>query len=78
MKKIKVNANAKINLTLDVLGSTGNFHEIKSLVTSVDICDEITVRKRKDGRINANKKREERKQMSNDEMRAYLMRKFGR
>ncbi len=37
-----------------------------------------TDRERKEGRINANKKREEKKQMSNDEMRAFLMRKFGR
>ncbi len=37
-----------------------------------------TDRERKEGRINANKKREEKKQMSNEEMKAYLMRKFGR
>lgn len=51
MKKIKLKANAKINLTLDVLGVTGNFHDIKSLVTSIDVSDEITLKKRKDGRV---------------------------
>lgn len=51
MKKIKLNAKAKINLTLDVLGVTNNYHDIKSLVTSVDVFDRITVKKRRDGRI---------------------------
>ncbi len=44
----------------------------------IAVANQKTDRERKEGRINANKKREEKKQMSNDEMRAYLMRKFGR
>ena len=44
----------------------------------IAVINQKTDRERKEGRINANKKREEKKQMSNDEMRAFLMRKFGR
>ncbi len=44
----------------------------------IAVANQKTDKERKDGRINATKKREERKQMSNDEMRAYLMKKFGR
>ncbi len=51
MKKATVITNAKLNLTLDVLGINGNYHEIKSLVCSVSIGDKVTVRTRKDGRI---------------------------
>jgi len=51
MKKIKLKTLAKINLTLDVLGVTGNYHDIKSLVTSIDVSDEIILKKRKDGRV---------------------------
>lgn len=51
MKKIKLNANAKINLTLDVKGIHDGYHVIKSLVTSVTLSDEITLVKRKDYKI---------------------------
>ena len=51
MKKVKIKARAKINLTLDVLGVTGNYHDIKSLVTSIDLYDQIVIRKRKDTKI---------------------------
>ena len=51
MKKIKIKARAKINLTLDVVGVIGGYHEINSLVTSIDLSDQITLTKRKDKRI---------------------------
>ncbi len=51
MKKIKLKSYAKVNLTLDILGTNENFHTIKSLVCSVDICDEITLTKRKDKQV---------------------------
>ena len=44
----------------------------------IAVANQKTDKERKQGRINANKKREEKKQMSNEEMKAYLMRKFGR
>lgn len=51
MKKTTIRIPAKINLSLDVLGVTGNFHDIKSLVASIDVYDKITVQKRADKRI---------------------------
>lgn len=52
MKKTVVKAPAKINLTLDVLGSEGNFHKIKTLVSTIDVYDKITIKPRKDSHIN--------------------------
>lgn len=52
MKKIVVKAPAKINLTLDVLGTEGKFHEIKTLVSTINVYDKITIKPRKDSRIN--------------------------
>ncbi len=52
MKKVKLKTPAKINLTLDVLGrNKEGFHEIHSLVTSIDLYDYITVARRKDFNI---------------------------
>ena len=51
MRKIKIKALAKINLTLDVLGAEGKFHNISTLVSTIDLCDEIILKKRKDKRI---------------------------
>ncbi len=48
MKKVKLRTPAKINLTLDVLGVKDGFHEISSLVTSIDVYDTITVKERLD------------------------------
>lgn len=52
MKKVKIYAPAKINLTLDVLGVKDGFHMLKSLVCSINICDEIVLKSRKDKNIN--------------------------
>ena len=51
MKKVKINVPAKVNLTLDVLGASGGYHQIKSLVSSVSVFDTITLTKREDHRI---------------------------
>lgn len=48
MKKIKITANAKVNLTLDITGEKNGYHEIESLVASVDLSDAVTLVKRKD------------------------------
>ena len=49
MKKIKVKTPAKINLTLDVMKpNEQGFHNLKSLVASIDLYDYITIKKRKD------------------------------
>lgn len=51
MKKIKLKAPAKINLTLDLIGQKDGYHELESLVCSVDLADEITLKMRKDSRV---------------------------
>lgn len=56
MKKIKIKVPAKINLTLDVVGIEGKYHEIKSLVASVNVYDVITLKKRMDNQIVLNMK----------------------
>lgn len=52
MKKVKIKSPAKINLTLDVLGISKGYHDIKSLVVTIDLYDKIILKKRKDSRIN--------------------------
>lgn len=51
MKKIVKKTPAKLNLTLDVLGQKDGYHELNSLVTSVDLYNTVTVNKRTDGKI---------------------------
>lgn len=51
MKKTKVKIPAKLNLTLDIKGVKNGYHVIRSLVTSIDLYDEITVSARKDNLI---------------------------
>lgn len=50
--KIKVKIPAKINLTLDVTGVSGGYHMLNSLVTSVNLFDEVILRPRKDDEVN--------------------------
>ncbi len=49
--KLKRKIGAKLNLTLDVLGQKNGYHQLKSLVAELDLCDEIIVKKRKDKQI---------------------------
>lgn len=46
--KIKVKIPAKVNLTLDVFKCENGFHNINSVVSSIDVFDTISVRPRKD------------------------------
>ena len=48
MKKVKVKAYAKINLTLEIVGQEGGYHLLDSLVATVDLYDVITLSARKD------------------------------
>ena len=48
MKKAKVKIPAKINLTLDIQGVLDGYHILESLVASIDLFDEISVKPRKD------------------------------
>ena len=51
MKKVTVCVPAKINLTLDILGVKDGYHDIESLVASINVYDKITVKDRSDGKI---------------------------
>jgi 4-diphosphocytidyl-2C-methyl-D-erythritol kinase len=51
MKSVKVNAYAKVNLFLDVHGVENGYHQLDTVVTSISLCDTITVTKRKDNQI---------------------------
>ncbi len=56
MKKTKVKIPAKVNLTLDVVSSGEKFHNLKSLVCSINLYDEITIKARKDKKITLKEK----------------------
>lgn len=50
--KLTVNAPAKINLTLDIIGKRNDgYHLVKMLMQSVDLCDTVTVWDTGDGSI---------------------------
>ena len=48
MNSVRVKSYAKINLTLDILGAAGGYHMLDSVVASIDLCDVITAKKRRD------------------------------
>lgn len=48
MKTVKIKAYAKVNLTLEIVGQSGGYHMLDSLVASVDIFDVVVLKKRKD------------------------------
>ncbi len=48
MNVVHVNAYAKLNLTLDVVGAENGYHMLDSLVVTVDVYDRIVLRRRKD------------------------------
>ena len=48
---MKVKVNAKLNLTLGVVGNIGKFHAIDSVVTSVDVCDVVEISPRNDSAV---------------------------
>ena len=52
MESVVINAYAKINLTLFISGIEGGYHNLDSLVASVSLSDEITLRERPDKQIN--------------------------
>lgn len=48
MKRVKIKAYAKVNLTLEILGTKDGYHLLDSLVASVDLFDLVVLKKRKD------------------------------
>lgn len=51
MNSVRVKSYAKINLTLDILGALGGYHMLDSVVASVDLCDVIVAKKRRDNLV---------------------------
>lgn len=51
MRKIKVKAFAKVNFTLDIKGKENGYHELKTLVATVSLSDDVIIKKRRDDRI---------------------------
>ena len=47
----KVKAYAKINLSLNIYETVGGYHDLDSIVTTIDLYDEITATKRRDDKI---------------------------
>ena len=56
MNKVKIFAPAKVNFTLDILGVSQGFHNIKSLVSTLSLGDSIILKKRKDKMITITQK----------------------
>ena len=52
MNTVRVTAPAKLNLTLEIVGSAGGYHMLDSVVTTIDLADEVTVSARTDGAVN--------------------------
>ncbi len=51
MKTIHLKAYAKVNLFLDIVGTKDGFHMLDTVVTSINLFDEITISKRKDKKV---------------------------
>lgn len=47
-----VKSYAKLNLTLDITGVENGYHNLDSLVCTIDICDTLFLKKRKDTLVN--------------------------
>ena len=43
MKTVKIKAYAKVNVTLEIVGQTAEYHVLDSLVASVDLFDSIVL-----------------------------------
>lgn len=48
MNVVRVNGYAKLNLTLDITGKRDGYHLLDSLAVTIDLCDRVAVKKRKD------------------------------
>jgi 4-diphosphocytidyl-2-C-methyl-D-erythritol kinase len=51
MDYVRIKAYAKINLSLDILGVSDGYHMLDSVVTTIDIYDLITIKKRKKDKL---------------------------
>ena len=51
MKTVHIKAYAKVNLFLDIVGVEDGFHMLDTVVSTINLFDEITISKRKDKKI---------------------------
>lgn len=51
MERVKIKTYAKLNLTLELFGVENGYHQLDSLVASIDICDTLVLSKRKDNLV---------------------------
>lgn len=51
MDRVRVKSPAKLNLTLEIAGAEGGYHMLDSVVTTIDLFDVVTVKRRGDGRV---------------------------
>ena len=51
MNSITVRAFGKVNLSLNILGKAGKLHALDSIITSIDLCDDVTVHRTKSGAL---------------------------
>lgn len=51
MEYVRVRSYAKINLSLDITGVQGGYHMLDSVVTTVDLCDTVMLKRRRRDRL---------------------------
>ncbi|MBQ0098934.1 MAG: 4-(cytidine 5'-diphospho)-2-C-methyl-D-erythritol kinase, partial [Firmicutes bacterium] len=54
MNSTTVKVPAKLNLTLDIVGKDKEYHNLQSLVTTINVYDVIKIEKRQDNQVNLN------------------------
>lgn len=71
MNYCKEKARAKVNLTLDITGTAGGYHELDSLVISLDLFDLVCAKKRRDNEVRLFSKGEGSETIPESENNAY-------
>lgn len=51
MKTVNLPAYAKVNLYLDIVGRSGGYHMLDTIVSTIGLCDRVIVSERSDGEI---------------------------
>ena len=67
---------AKLNITLHVTGREGGFHMLDGIVCTVDVCDEVRVRLRRDGAVSVDMRGEGCEGLPAEKNNAYIAAKL--
>ncbi|MDE7396050.1 MAG: hypothetical protein K2M95_08055 [Clostridiales bacterium] len=51
MNSVTVRAFGKVNLSLNICGVCGKLHALDSVISSIDLCDDVTVHRNSDGAL---------------------------